>query len=306
MKCPKCDYLGFDTGDRCKNCGYDFSLSPPVQVPSTFDADLILRQPYDTSAHPTWDDAFGGDRRVESAHAASGRHRPNERFPLFSPDQDGGDEPLIKLPVAPRAPLAVRRTPEIPKLRAVPKRIRSVEGEPVFQFTEIASPAPEPVVESVAEIRARTSARLAAQVSQPDLSGAGPRVVAVAIDQLVLSGIDLVVIYLTVRMAGLPMSGWTQLPLVPLGIFLVLLKLSYFCVFTVVGGQTIGKMGMRLRVVTVQNGPLGPTTAAARAVAATLSAALLGLGYLPALIGGDRRALHDRLTGTRVVAVPPA
>ena len=26
MKCPKCDYLGFETGDRCKNCGYDFSL----------------------------------------------------------------------------------------------------------------------------------------------------------------------------------------------------------------------------------------------------------------------------------------
>ena len=26
VKCPKCDYLGFETGDRCKNCGYDFSL----------------------------------------------------------------------------------------------------------------------------------------------------------------------------------------------------------------------------------------------------------------------------------------
>ena len=26
MKCPKCDYLGFETGDRCRNCGYDFSL----------------------------------------------------------------------------------------------------------------------------------------------------------------------------------------------------------------------------------------------------------------------------------------
>src|SRR5687768_18063365 len=21
MKCPKCDYLGFETGDRCRNCG---------------------------------------------------------------------------------------------------------------------------------------------------------------------------------------------------------------------------------------------------------------------------------------------
>ena len=26
MKCPKCLYIGFETGERCKNCGYDFSL----------------------------------------------------------------------------------------------------------------------------------------------------------------------------------------------------------------------------------------------------------------------------------------
>ena len=34
MKCPKCHYLGFETGDRCRNCGYDFSLlarsAPPA------------------------------------------------------------------------------------------------------------------------------------------------------------------------------------------------------------------------------------------------------------------------------------
>jgi len=41
MKCPKCNYLGFETGDRCKNCGYDFSLlAAPVSEP----ADLALTQ----------------------------------------------------------------------------------------------------------------------------------------------------------------------------------------------------------------------------------------------------------------------
>ncbi len=25
MKCPKCQYIGFDTGDRCRNCGYEFA-----------------------------------------------------------------------------------------------------------------------------------------------------------------------------------------------------------------------------------------------------------------------------------------
>lgn len=27
MRCPKCQYLGFEPSPRCKNCGYDFSLS---------------------------------------------------------------------------------------------------------------------------------------------------------------------------------------------------------------------------------------------------------------------------------------
>lgn len=30
MKCPKCHYVSFDGQQRCRNCGYDFSLSTPV------------------------------------------------------------------------------------------------------------------------------------------------------------------------------------------------------------------------------------------------------------------------------------
>ena len=28
MRCPKCQYISFDSGERCRNCGYEFSLSP--------------------------------------------------------------------------------------------------------------------------------------------------------------------------------------------------------------------------------------------------------------------------------------
>jgi len=108
-----------------------------------------------------------------------------------------------------------------------------------------------------------------------------------------------------VRMAGLPMSGWTELPLVPLAVFLMVVKLSYFCVFTAVGGQTIGKMAMRIRVVTDEDRPLDAAAAAVRSLAGTLSAISLGLGYVPALFGAGRHAVHDRLTHTRVVALPP-
>src|SRR3984957_15984896 len=39
MKCPKCGYLGFEHVERCRNCGYDFSLSPPLNLP-----DLPIRR----------------------------------------------------------------------------------------------------------------------------------------------------------------------------------------------------------------------------------------------------------------------
>ncbi len=34
MKCPKCGYIGFEQTDRCRNCGYDFSLATEV-APTT-------------------------------------------------------------------------------------------------------------------------------------------------------------------------------------------------------------------------------------------------------------------------------
>ena len=43
MKCPKCGYLGFEHVDRCRNCGYDFSLSASIDLP-----ELSLRRDLQT------------------------------------------------------------------------------------------------------------------------------------------------------------------------------------------------------------------------------------------------------------------
>ena len=38
MKCPKCGYLGFETTERCRHCGYDFSL--PTHVATSLELPL--------------------------------------------------------------------------------------------------------------------------------------------------------------------------------------------------------------------------------------------------------------------------
>ncbi len=332
MKCPKCGYLGFETGDRCKNCGYDFSLVIDPDGPGAVDRDLTFRSSDDENlpVPAEWDDKFDGalaaspssldvsdsalpapepataeaePAAAEAEPAAAEAERTDRRLPLLAqaPD-DVSDEPLIALPATPRPPLAVRRTPRAPRQRTVSKASRPYAVGPALEFWDKMPEAP--IVESASDVRARTAARLAAQSTHAEVSGAGRRLAAAAVDHLLLFAIDLSVIYFTLRMAGLPMAEWAALPPLPLGAFLVLVKLSYFFAFTALGGQTIGKMAARIRVVTTEDAPVDGACAVKRTLAGAVSAAVLGLGYLPALVGSERRAFHDHVTHTRVIALP--
>src|SRR5262245_46133541 len=139
MKCPKCDYLGFETGDRCKNCGYDFSL---LAAPQT-EPDLALKT-------PARDDMPIGDLWLDNAAAtgtesAAATASPVESFPLFSPGGED-DEPLIKTPSEPRAPLSVRRAPELSRSRSASRTPRSIDTGLTLEFAEEAPvEAPVPI-----------------------------------------------------------------------------------------------------------------------------------------------------------------
>ena len=71
-------------------------------------------------------------------------------------------------------------------------------------------------------------------------------------------------------------------------------------------GQTLGMQSWRLRVEREDGGLLHAKQALARLALAVLSFVCLGLGYWWILVDPQRRAWHDRLTGTRVVVVPKA
>ena len=328
MKCPKCDYLGFETGDRCRNCGYDFSLlsaaetapdyeihPPPVDDVPVHVIDDMLDSHAASAAERTLDDYVEPSLTPAAALTAETSSiddatEKGSALPLFNPAAPGDDEPLIKLPAAPRPPLAVRRTPsesrgvrpeqsggvsDAPRLHAVPRPPWRPSPAPVLQFAEEAGERPAPPAETQAAV-----ARVPPVVDteQPDRPGA--RVIAMLIDHGILLGIDVAVVYFTLRMAGLAMTEWRLLLVAPMFAFLGLLKVAYFYAFTAVGGQTIGKMAVGTCVVDADGRPVDAATAMRRTSAGIVSFLLLGLGFVPALFG-DHRALHDRLAGTRVV-----
>jgi uncharacterized RDD family membrane protein YckC len=85
-----------------------------------------------------------------------------------------------------------------------------------------------------------------------------------------------------------------------MGLWSVLFIL-YFTFFTFWGGQTPGKMLMRLRVVTYDYEELSLWRSLARSLCYFLSSLFLGVGFIMAAWNRDKRALHDFIVRTYVV-----
>ena len=312
MKCPKCGYLGFEDVERCRNCGYDFSLSPTSATP-----DLTIRPDHatptplddlilvDSAAAPLparmTDVAADVDHMVAAAdgpHAIPSRgdsraagprdeSSPLE-LPLFGPPIPD-DEPLITRPSPPRPPLAVRRsTPDVPRLRTesprAPMLDLSTDATPVDRPAAVHSPA-------VARSHDRT----------PRDATVAARMIAVVIDLLILAVIDAVVVYFTVQICGIAVGDVGVLPKGPLLAFLFVQNGGYLVAFTA-GGQTLGKMAAGIRVVPSEStATLDLGRAFLRTVMWLILAVPAGLGFVSAVVSRDHRGLHDRFAGTRVV-----
>ena len=292
MKCPKCGYLGFESGDRCRNCGYEFSLSVVKSDP----LDVALDLGPDESKPPLDLDRIIGAPDPPAV----------EDLPLFPPSQaelherhasrrafGGGrdDAPLVTAS-QPRPPLVVRRaTPEVPRARSR-ATTASTRAELLFETPSVAL-----IGETVDSARpgGRTAETLAAPLS---------RILAALLDVVLLWALDASILYLTLRLLGLATSQVFELPILPLVAFFLLLNGGYFIAFTTVGGQSIGKMALGIKVIGQEHSTVPIGRATLRTLAYIVSALPLGAGFWPGIISADRLALHDRLAHTRVVRPP--
>jgi uncharacterized RDD family membrane protein YckC len=293
MKCPKCGYLGFETGDRCRNCGYDFSLAPATTNPLDLALDVGAENP-----RPPLDlDRIFGAPPADAVG----------ELPLFTPSQpertqrpvaarrtgatgtDSDDMPLVTVPARPRAPLGVRRTTaEIPRAKTRSTRPVAAQEETLFETPPVA------VIGQTFEAKAT---RAVGEAPAPSAR----RIIAAVLDIALLAAVDAIVVHLTLRLLGLTSAELLELPLLPLVAFFLLLNGGYFVAFTTVGGQSIGKMALGIRVITQENSDVPVGRAVVRTLAFIASAIPFGAGFLPGVISADRLALHDRLAHTRVV-----
>jgi uncharacterized RDD family membrane protein YckC len=294
MRCPKCQYLSFDNGDRCRNCGYEFSLAIGAAP-----LDLAIQDGTEAIG-PLADLELRKAAEARPVHAAATLppipDTGSLELPLFTPA--GKNAPP---PGPPRPPLGVRRNAPVaakPK-PAGPRVARATVEEPRLALDTAEMPI-------VRRPDGAAAGKVFAPVHEEHGAPAGARVLAAIIDLAIVGGIDAGVLYLTLRVLELHLIDARALPLIPFLAFLLLLNGSYFAAFVAAGGQTIGKMAASIRVVPgatggVPNARVPVGSAIVRAAAYVVSVLPAGAGFLPGLMSADHRALHDRLADTRVV-----
>jgi uncharacterized RDD family membrane protein YckC len=214
------------------------------------------------------------------------------------------DEPLVKVPPAPRAPLGVRRSsPEPPKARST--------NESSSRSARKLGPFDRDLLDDLRRVekeearQARADARIEAAPAGADGVGVGRRLLAAFIDLILLAAITGGAAWATFRVTGIQPTAVGAAVIAPLAAFLLLLDLGYLIMFTAAGGQTVGKMAAGIRVIgTSDDRTVDERLTFKRAVyreLLTLPLLLpLGAGLLPALFG-QGLAVHDRLAHTRVV-----
>src|SRR5215218_4289681 len=165
MKCPKCQYINFDDGEKCRNCGYQFSLSMAL-------ADEDLDLPVDRPITGSFD------------------------LPLF---RDGAEDepPLVSVPAITRPPLAVRKgalnTPRHP-----PRRDESYEPHLDLEPEDADGDA------SLRHRAARHTVPVTRVATEAEATSAsvGARILSGMVDLILLLGIDAAVLHLTLKACG--------------------------------------------------------------------------------------------------------
>jgi uncharacterized RDD family membrane protein YckC len=310
MKCPKCGYLGYERVERCRNCGYEFSLGSAAPTPELRlrdgdntprpldDLNLVDEQMARRAAPPDRTPRTDADRieRADRSNPPAGSSGLAE-LPLFgAPITD--DVPLITRPSPPRPPLSVRRASlEVPRVRS--------EQRPLLDWPVDPANMPVPVVQPLRAAQVEASPDASRPVYQEDAEPASlaARACAAAIDLALLAIVDLVVVYFTMKITGVTLAELAILPKAPLLVFLLVQNGGYLVAFTATG-QTLGKLIAGVKVL-ADDSSAAPDVGRAvlRTIVWFVLAIPAGLGFLSAAYSSDGRGIHDRFAGTRVVRV---
>ena len=135
-----------------------------------------------------------------------------------------------------------------------------------------------------------------------DYASVGRRFLAIFIDGILIDIVILPLIVLSVGFEGLTHRGLSTGVNVLIYLVQYLFPAAYEIILIGMFGATLGKMIMKIKVVTPEGDRILYGRSTGRYFAKMLSGIILLIGYIMAFWDEEKRALHDRICKTRVIA----
>ena len=146
--------------------------------------------------------------------------------------------------------------------------------------------------------------RVIAEAALPK-AGFWIRAAAAVVDALIAGALQGIIVFLFAGLLGLLLHGFDSDSFMMLCLAWLLsasVSVVYYVYFTAYGGQTPGKMALRIKVVRTDSSSLTMGRAFYREVICKfVSGIILGIGYLMVAFDEKKQGLHDRMADTYVV-----
>lgn len=164
---------------------------------------------------------------------------------------------------------------------------------------------PAPATQAVSVVTPPTVSPVASSLADLPKAGFWVRVVAALIDSALLFAVQLLLGAILGGILGLMIDGFDSeslAMLVVIWLFASTLAMAYYVFFTAHGGQTPGKMAVRIKVIRTDGTEIGLGKAFYREVVCKfISAIIFYIGYLMVAFDEKKQGLHDRMAETYVV-----
>ena len=294
MKCPTCGYNSFDHLDTCKKCGSPLRGDPRMRPvigggPEDEYEPRLRSRPEYTPGKDAQSDEFldipinegrppAGQEAGESSFAAR-RRQHREQLDLFRESEDVSE--VSNESVEEKADPFEGGRPEdwLPP---------DSGGEDKYKdpFAE-----DEPYTEPGAAYRGREADEVYS------LAGFFPRAAAFVIDLVIVA----LIAYATLQLSFMVAGGGGTRGMNYLYPVLFLLASTYFIFLHALGGKTIGKMLMGIKLISDEGGDVGIWDAFLRWFGYFISAAVMLAGFFWAIFDSEGQTWHDKIAGTYVV-----
>jgi len=196
-----------------------------------------------------------------------------------------------------------REIPEAQTTATVPVSVQCPGCHELFVFDPPQSAAPGGEEASVAPDFVFTPRA----VAEADLPKAGfwIRAAAAFVDSLISGALQGIILFLFAGLLSLLLRGYDSDSMVMVSLAWLLgsaVGAVYYVYFTAFGGQTPGKMALRIKVVRTDSTSLTLGRAFYREIIGKfVSGIILGIGYLMIAFDDKKQGLHDRMADTYVV-----